>query len=247
MKQTIHDFFLQQLFNIANRTKSLSELRKIAEGVFERLPRDPEAISYIEKLTVEQSKCRWWNSVRSGLITASVLKDVCNTSLVKPSLSLIKRVCYPEQMSFSSSSVKYGLRHEESAVDKLFFAVSGVHQDLTKHKSGLIISPDYPHLGASPDAIFRCSCHGIITVEVKCPYSARGNTDMVDVLLNLIDPYILKNMNQSICLNTRHKYYYQALMQVHVAQASFGYFYIWSPNQTFIFEVKRNHIFLELL
>ncbi|XP_065092161.1 uncharacterized protein LOC135713003 [Ochlerotatus camptorhynchus] len=243
VQQTIQDFFLQQLFNSANQTKSLDELRKMAVRIFKRLPRDPEVIADIEKLTVEQSKCKWWNSVRSGRITASVLKDVCNTSLVKPSLSLVKRVCYPEQMSFSSPSVKYGLRHEGSAVDKLFLSVSEVHQNLTKHKTGLIISPDNPHLGASPDAVFRCSCHGSITVEVKCPYSARSNTDTLDVLLNLNDPYILKDENQNICLNTRYKYYYQALMQVHVAQASFGYFYIWTPNQTLIFEVKRNNVF----
>lgn len=65
-----------------------------------------------------------------------------------------------------------------------------VHVNVSKQQSGLIISEDDPHLAASPDAIFKCDCHGLITVEVKCPYCARQDEDIINALMSLKDPFI---------------------------------------------------------
>jgi len=35
--------------------------------------------------------------------------------------------------------------------------------------SGLIINPDVPHLGASPDGLVSCDCCGGGCLEIKCP------------------------------------------------------------------------------
>ena len=36
------------------------------------------------------------------------------------------------------------------------------------------INVKYPHLGASPDGIFVCDCHGKGLLEIKCPHKHRN-------------------------------------------------------------------------
>ena len=47
------------------------------------------------------------------------------------------------------------------------------HDNFNIKESGLIIRPDLPFLGASPDAISHCTCHGSGCVEVKCPFTLK--------------------------------------------------------------------------
>ena len=65
---------------------------------------DQEAVN-LEELTKLQSKCRLWEAHRAGRITASNFYSVLHTSCDKPSLSLVKRLCYPEAYKFSTSAV----------------------------------------------------------------------------------------------------------------------------------------------
>ena len=48
-----------------------------------------------------------------------------------------------------------------------------VHVNFTIAKSGLVLNPEWPHLGASPDDIVQCDCCGKGVVEIKCPYRHR--------------------------------------------------------------------------
>lgn len=177
----LNDYNLRTLFETDLTKKALKELRCLVPNIFDQLPRDPLIIAEIETITKDQTNTKWWNLMRGGRITAFVLKEVCRTLKTKPAISLITRICYPERINFSTPSVRYGVKPEKTAIEKLFQAVIGVHRGLINTKSCFIISRDEPHLGASPDALFRCECHGIISVEVKCPYSARDNPDVVNV------------------------------------------------------------------
>ena len=47
------------------------------------------------------------------------------------------------------------------------------HTDLTVHDSGLLINPNWPFIGASPDGVVSCACCGKGTLEIKCPYCHR--------------------------------------------------------------------------
>jgi len=42
--------------------------------------------------------------------------------------------------------------------------------------SGLIINPQWPYIGASPDGIVDCKCCTKRVFEIKCPYSHCGET-----------------------------------------------------------------------
>ncbi|XP_065075103.1 uncharacterized protein LOC135698888 [Ochlerotatus camptorhynchus] len=236
----LESFDLSKYFNERFKGKSIHELRNIADSIFHQLPRKRELIQLVEQHTLGQKNSKWWMMLRVGRITASVLKEVCCTFPNKPSLSLVRKICYPDQTRFSTPSVKYGIKHEERAVEQLYKAIMHTHVNVSRHQSGLIIPENEPHLAASPDAIVKCDCHGLITVEVKCPYSARQNEDIINVLMSFKDPYIRRDHNGNVTLNTHHKYFLQALMQVHVANAAFGYFYVWAPKNSLIFEVKTN-------
>ena len=57
----------------------------------------------IERGTRSQSHSRLWFTYRAGRVTASKMKSVCHTNPGKPSQSLIKTICYPEEFGFSLS------------------------------------------------------------------------------------------------------------------------------------------------
>lgn len=44
------------------------------------------------------------------------------------------------------------------------------HADMSVVECGLVINPEWPHLGASPDGIVQCTCCGKGVLEIKCPY-----------------------------------------------------------------------------
>nr|CAH7723787.1 unnamed protein product [Callosobruchus chinensis] len=63
-------------------------------------------ISKIEKATQNQSQIQ----------TASRFKAVCKTNKTNPSLLLIKSICYPAKILFSTKATLWGISHENTAV-----------------------------------------------------------------------------------------------------------------------------------
>ena len=53
--------------------------------------------------------------------------------------------------------------------------MSKSHLNHSINLSGLILNPDFPYLGASPDGIVNCSCCGVGCLEIKCPSKYRDN------------------------------------------------------------------------
>ena len=45
------------------------------------------------------------------------------------------------------------------------------------YSTGLHINVKYPHLGASPDGIIVCDCHGKGLLEIKCPHKYRNGLE----------------------------------------------------------------------
>ena len=64
-------------------------------------------VQAVEEETRNQSSSTLWFSQRAGRITASKLKQVLQTSLLQPSRSLIKSICYPEAHKFSTAATRY--------------------------------------------------------------------------------------------------------------------------------------------
>ncbi|XP_058443619.1 uncharacterized protein LOC131425609 [Malaya genurostris] len=198
--------------------QSLSERKLLIDIVFENMANDDDKLLRIRQLTTSQADGAHWIVFRRGRITASVFKEACHTSLQSPSISLIKKICYDNEII---AAIQYGKKNEARAYEKLFASVFQCHTNTVKKnwslsRTGLVIPTEHPYLGASPDGIIECDCHGTIVVEIKCPNSARNDEDFTDTLLHMTNPFILMNEREEIVLNCRHKYYYQVLAQTHI-------------------------------
>ena len=51
-----------------------------------------------------------------------------------------------------------------------------IHRNLLVIEGGVFIDLSNPFLGASPDGLVHCLCHGKGLLEIKCPWTYRGRT-----------------------------------------------------------------------
>ncbi|XP_038045309.1 uncharacterized protein LOC119719909 [Patiria miniata] len=135
-----------------------------------------EASKNVKAETRDQSKSKMWFRYRAGRVTSSRLGAVCKTNPAMPAMSLIKCICYPDILKFSSQATRWGCCHEKEAIEIYTAQMMQTHENIKVEKSGLVLNTMYPFFGSSPDGIVNCSCHGKGCVEVKCPYCKRGQT-----------------------------------------------------------------------
>lgn len=135
-----------------------------------------EQAKVAELLTREQAKCKLWYQLRAGRVTASNFKAASRTAISKPSVSLIKKICYPESMKFSTEATKWGIQNEKKALKAYMSWLAESHHELKVTDSGLVINTAYPYLGATPDGCITCKCCGNGIVEIKCPFSCAEKT-----------------------------------------------------------------------
>lgn len=199
------------------------------------------ALQVNEKLSVEQcqsilvstkmqNKSKEWFNQRAGRITASIFKRVCNTSVSKPSLSLVKSICYPLKVQFKSKATEWGLHHEDVAVKAYELEMANNHTNFKVEKSGLHIDVANTFLGASPDAMVSCACCGNGCLEVKCPYLLK-NLEMGQYLDLKTSPLTCEA--GEVSLKRSHAYYYQVQVQLKVTDSKYCDFVIWSPKGFF--------------
>ena len=70
-------------------------------------------VKFVECETRQQASTPLWFKMRAGRVTASTFHAACHTSLQKPSVSLLKRIC--TNTHFSSAATDYGIQHENNA------------------------------------------------------------------------------------------------------------------------------------
>lgn len=131
LRDELKDYNYQLLYDPSN-INSIADLKARASEFVRNLPKEPIILKRINTLTIDQSNSKWWNIFRSGRITASNLKDVCCMRLERPSVSLIKKICYPSVKAFSTAATRYGKKNEDKAVDQLFQSVKHLHENLRK-------------------------------------------------------------------------------------------------------------------
>lgn len=218
------------IFDRNNEEKNYTELMKISKSMSFNITFDE--IMKIESITRKQASSQMWHSHRSGRITASNFKLVCKTNKEKPSLSLIKTVCYPSKVSFYSKAIAWGRSHEDSAVKKYADHMQTKHENFVVNEVGFLVSSEIPQFGASPDRLVFCNCCLGGCLEVKCPFLLKDAEEIFEYL-SFKSTCLMKNEN-SIILNRNHRYYFQVQMQLFVSQLLYCDFVIWSPKILFI-------------
>lgn len=217
---------LSELFDENYINAEEEELKAKCETVFDELSVTEEEVKNCELDTRTQANCKQWFRLRAGRITASKIKAACRTSLDKPSLSLVKDICYPMTKSFSNSATQWGCQHEKTAREQYKKEMEELHENFEIRDSGLVINPKYPFLGASPDAVASCHCCGEIVVEIKCPYCRRDKSisDEIDCL---------EKIDGQLRLKRCHEYYYQVQCQLLVTNTECCDFVVWTEKDFF--------------
>lgn len=231
------------IFDESHTTKTYLELLKISKNI--NLSLDDEQIMNIEKSTRNQSENRNWYIQRAGRITASKFRAVCKTNKMKPSLSLIKSICYPTKILFCNKATLWGINHEHIAVGDYQRFMSENHDSFQVNEVGFVISKNWPCLGASPDRLVFCECCLGGCLEIKCPYLLYTNnyTD-INEYVSLKSSCLIKE-NDKVTLKKSHSYYYQVQMQIFVTKLKYCDFVIWSPNIFFKERILPDFEFFE--
>ena len=160
--------------------------------------------------------------MRSGRITSSKMYAVNRTSIEKPSLSLIKQICYEDRRGFLTEAMQWGTNKEREARTAYMKCMESQHIEWSVHETGLCLNPDYPMLGASPDGIVECACCGKGCLEIKCPFSLQTSKE-------ISISYLKVSANGEKHLSKEHSYYYQVQTQTFITSTKYCNFVVWAP------------------
>lgn len=197
----------------------------------------------LQKISVTQSENEIWKLHRAGRITASVSKNAFSTNIDKPSMSFLKLVMqYNENVSVAA--MKYGTNMEPIARKFYYEKYKKYHTSFQTLETGLHINSDFPCLGASPDGLVYCQCHGYGLLEIKCPYKYKNGLEKW---------YSDKNspIDRALQIKETHQYYYQMQHQMLVTKRNYCDFFVYcsgkKENDTFILRITKNNDFCEKL
>ena len=182
----------------------------------------------VEEQTRTQAKCRSWFKLRAGCITASKLREAVYTNHMQPSISLIKSICYPEQRQFTSAACQYGCKHEDTARQAYHEKLKMKHKNFIVIQCGLILDPEFPFMGATPDGLVNCKCCGSGVLEIKCPFSCKDKGFAKVASEN--PSFFLVDDDGHLQLKEDHAYYYQVQLQMKLCHVQYCDFVAWRED-----------------
>ncbi|CAH1270905.1 Hypp4506 [Branchiostoma lanceolatum] len=215
---------LCQLFRTEYMQLSHHDLTQKCEEEASRLSFSTDQVAALEKTTRLQTKSNTWFQYRAGRITASNFKTAVRTNPDNPSISLIKRICYPNAYKFSTTATRWGCQHESTAISSYKEVQLKSHDCLTVGESGFHIHKEHSFLGASPDALVTCKCCGEGLLEVKCPMCVKDKS-----ILSEADQrqFCLELREQTLQLKQSHPYYFQVQAQLACTGRKYCDFVVW--------------------
>ncbi|KAK3884698.1 hypothetical protein Pcinc_011018 [Petrolisthes cinctipes] len=172
---------LSTLFSKDHTSLTRTDILQVAWQVYNTTCISQQQVDLIEKSSRKQTKSRIWWQQRAGRVTASMLKKVLHTSPTNPAPSLIRAVCYPQDVMFKTPATRWGCEHEKDAV-KAYIQDQKHHTQLTIAEGGFTVDLQNPFFGASTDGRVQCSCcnHRVILEKEAWCYCRKGEEgDMV--------------------------------------------------------------------
>lgn len=229
------------LFQERHLEASYTDLLAKCEEVYDSLTITAEQAKNLEAATRKQTLSKLWFRYRAGRVTASKFKAAAHTDLTQPSQSLIKSICYPECYRFSTKATKWGCEHEKTARETYFAKIQNDHENLTISDSGLVVHERYPYLGATPDGCISCDCCGFGVLEIKCPFSC---TDKSFLEASDDTTFCLGHADDgTFFLKKSHAYFYQVQAQIHLCDADYCDFVVWSQDELTILRIQPDIVF----
>lgn len=220
--QVISELYDERLVGLA-----YDELLSHCQSISDRLTVTENEVTAVESTTRNQTFSPVWYRFRAGRITASKMKAVNRTSILKPSASLLRQICYPIEMKFSTPATRWGCEHEIIARDAYETMFTDRHPNFLIENCGLFLSGEYPYLGATPDGIVDCSCCGRGCMEIKCPFCTKDQFKNESVSC-------LEEVDGQLRLKRDSQYYFQVQTQLHVCNLQYCDFVVWTNNDIFV-------------
>jgi hypothetical protein len=100
------------------------------------------------------------------------------------------------------------------------------------HSVGLVVNPNKPFLGATPDGLIKTSSGELISLEIKCPISCEDK-DAIEV------NYLSNNL-----LKTSHEYYSQIQLHLFCLDLKKCHFFVFSKKSCVLLEICRDDKFI---
>lgn len=228
---------LTALYDSSLRQFCPHEIQIRSKEVYKQLQTNLQPIQYqkLELITRQQSQSKVWFTYRAGRITSTKFHRVCTTD--KISIECLKDIMQYSNSPLEVPSVRWGKSMEAVARQCYAEHAAKKHEDFTVTCSGLVVSPQDPHLGSSPDGMIDCSCCGKGVLEIKCPYKYKdglhGSTGD--------KKFCLDHTNS---LKKSHPYYYQVQFHMHVCNVSHCDFVVWTKQEFVVQRIMKDQDFL---
>jgi hypothetical protein len=215
----------------------LPTLQRHCEDIKPKAYVSTEQAAKLERHTREQANSPAWFSARCGRVTASNLHAAMHTDVEKPALSVLAKICQPQNSNkCKSTAMQWGVDNEEQARKDYTVSQSVEHFGLKVDRCGFFVNPQYPFLGASPDGLVQCACCGCGCLEVKCPHKHRGSS-FAQACAD--KDFCLRMTNEGqFFLKTSHPFFSQVQAQIFITGMEFCDLCVWlGPKNTAIVRV----------
>lgn len=184
----------------------------------------------IEEATRCQSAAPEWHSLRKERVTASNFREVSHVRGPNAAENLAERIIRGTRQT---PHMKRGLDMEAGALKDY-----ATLKNLNLRKCGLVIHPDAPWLGASPDGLvydpLERPSFGL--VEMKCPNA-----------LNYVDCRYLRVDHGTYKLKESHAYYWQVQGQLLMTGMEWCDFVVCAHDDMFVQRIYRDNSVLSSL
>ncbi|XP_042142501.1 uncharacterized protein LOC121833345 [Ixodes scapularis] len=137
---------------------------------------------------------------------------------------------------FWSPATAHGQRNEPKARSKF-----EEDRGLKVHQFGLVVAPEDPWLGCSPDGIFRSEDGKTTLLEIKCP-SSRWKKKLTEK--PLLSYLVEDKCSKEISLRKSHTYYTQIQICLYVLQLEECDLYLYCSVGHKTLNIKRDEEFL---
>ncbi|XP_077506744.1 uncharacterized protein LOC144115978 [Amblyomma americanum] len=198
-----------------------------------------EAAKALERNTRQQAKSAAWQKERKLRLTSSKFGHVMKRKSPWTTKGL-ENITASRELS-RVPAVNYGVKMEAVAAQRYEDVLRKMGHAPVVTSCGLLVNPDFPWLGASPDmvgclaSIVYDSVEGSYgAVEIKCPYSLRDckahELLAADFCSSLIDnvPHLKRD----------HDYFYQFSGQMGISQLGWGDFVVFGRHFILIERIR---------
>ena len=166
---------------------------------------DIKSCQKIAKNTIHQSQSTLWKELRYGRITASRIYEVshCKT----PQGSLVEQIIGAFKIR-DTDAMERGRRLEKEVLKIL-----EENLQTTLQCSGLLLNPNFPVIGASPDAVGED-----FVVEIKCPVSLKSEERYITKDNQIAKKHCAQIQLQMFMQNVKKGYFCMAKHDFEISQ-----------------------------